>query len=864
MSTKKKLLLGSAGAAAAGGGGFLDVDDVFSTFLYDGTSATQNIANGINLGDNIAGSVDFDGAGDSLESTSHSFAYGTGDFTVEFWMYPHSLSSQSVVFGARADASTGFMIGPNNSGEIRFYYNNAERIVDTGNALSTNTWFHIAVTRASGTTKLFKNGTQVGSSYSDTNNYTSSVLEIGQRAISDGLAYDGLVSNVRVVLGTAVYTSNFTAPTEPLTAISGTELLICTANNFLDEGPNNIAFTVKGDPQVSSSSPFTGNTGEGGLVWIKRRNGVENNDLYDTVRGATKDLRTNAASAQGTEPNGLQAFNSNGFTVGGDGLVGVNGGEYVSWTFRKAPKFFDVVTYTGNGVAGRTVSHNLGTTVGSMFIKLTSGADNWSVYHRGLDNTAPEDYRLVLNATNGRIDNTDGSRWNRTAPTSTEFTLGADGSVNASGQTYVAYLFAHNNGDGNFGPDADQDIIKCGSYTGNGSTTGPSVNLGFEPQWVLIKLASGSGENWILMDNMRGMPVGSNDTLFEINDSGAEKSTSEILNLTATGFDIRTNSNGINTNNQTYIYMAIRRGPLAEPESATDVFHIQSQSDGATYSVGFPIDTFLHSKVAGSSINAIVGNRLTGNDKYLITNSSAAEGTSSGVWEFDLQNSFKQGATTSQESIAWHWKRAPSFFDVVAYTGNSTNNTEIKHNLGVVPEMVWTKQRTTDVRDWSVYHSVLGNNNTLTLNTTALAEDNSAGMHATPTATSLFLKASNMVNANGQGYIAYLFATLAGVSKVGSYTGDGTTSKNIDCGFSNGARFVMIKRTDSGGGWIVFDTVRGLTTAAADPFLYLDSTAAESQNVAFDLDPYSSGFNIGGDAGYINASGGSYIFYAIA
>ena len=71
------------------------------------------------------------------------------------------------------------------------------------------------------------------------------------------------------------------------------------------------------------------------------------------------------------------------------------------------------------------------------------------------------------------------------APTSTEFTVGANVDVNAQAENYVAYLFAHNDGDGEFGPDGDADIIKCGSYTGNGSSTGPEIDLGFEPQWLL-------------------------------------------------------------------------------------------------------------------------------------------------------------------------------------------------------------------------------------------------------------------------------------------------------------------------------------------------------------------------------------------
>ena len=855
MASKKKLLQAAAGQA--GGGATTDITDVFSTFLYDGTSATQNIANGINLGDNIAGSVDFDGAGDSLESTSHSFAYGTGDFTVEFWMYPHSLSSQSVVFGARANSSTGFMIGPNNSGEIRFYYNNAERIVDTGNALSTNTWFHIAVTRASGTTKLFKNGTQVGSSYSDTNNYTSSVLEIGQRAISDGLAYDGLVSNVRVVLGTAVYTSNFTAPTEPLTAISGTELLICTANNFLDEGPNNIAFTVKGDPQVSSSSPFTGNTGEGGLVWIKRRNGVENNDLYDTVRGATKDLRTNATSAQGTESNGLQEFNSNGFTVGGDGLVGVNGGEYVSWTFRKAPKFFDVVTYTGNSTENRKISHNLGCEVGMILVKRTSSSRDWVVYHRG-NTAAPETDVLYLNLTDATTDL--GSVWYDTAPTSTEFTLGDQIGVNANGETYVAYLFAHNNSDGGFGPDADQDVIKCGSYTGNGSTSGPEINLGFEPQFLMIKKYSGGTGAWEVVDIMRGFPVDTaGDRVIRWNSSGSENTSLPVGKPTATGFQITTDEAHVNQSGHGYIYMAIRRGPLAEPTSASDVFTVVKGMAANTSSVpGFTanhvVDFAISSQTSSSS--NVTGTRLLG-DTFLSTDATDAETANSVTRTNGYQNGFfftNGGADSTR--LAWMWKRAPSYFDVCCYTGNATTRT-ISHNLGAVPEMMWVKQRD-EARSWYVYHKDTGATKVLVLNETDAADTYNYYWNDTAPTSSVFTVASNFrVNKSGGTYIAYLFATLAGVSKVGSVSHNSNSATDVDCGFQNGCRFLLIKQYTSTGAWFVYDSQRGIVSGA-DPRLKLNDTSAENTSND-DIDPLSSGFTL-----TTNFSGGDYIFYAIA
>ena len=109
--------------------------------------------------------------------------------------------------------------------------------------------------------------------------------------------------------------------------------------------------------------------------------------------------------------------------------------------------------------------------------------------------------------------------------------------------------------------------------------------------------------------------------------------------------------------------------------------------------------------------------------------------------------------------------------------------------------------------------------------------------------------------------IAYLFASLPGVSKVGSYTGNGT-SQTIDCGFSSGARFVLIKRTDAGGNWLVVDTERGLVSGN-DPVLLLDATNAEQTNLDI-VDPTSSGFIVNGTSANWNASGGSYIFYAIA
>jgi hypothetical protein len=115
---------------------------------------------------------------------------------------------------------------------------------------------------------------------------------------------------------------------------------------------------------------------------------------------------------------------------------------------------------------------------------------------------------------------------------------------------------------------------------------------------------------------------------------------------------------------------------------------------------------------------------------------------------------------------------------------------------------------------------------------------------------------------SGQTYVAYLFATVAGVSKVGSYTGTGNTLQ-INCGFTGGARFVLIKRTDSTGDWYCWDSSRGIVSGN-DPYLLLNSTAAEVTNTDY-IDTYSAGFEISSTApAAINANGGTFIFLAIA
>jgi len=598
--------------------------------------------------------------------------------------------------------------------------------------------------------------------------------------------------------------------------------------------------------------------GEGGLVWLKKRNGASNNIVSDTERGITNTLNTDGANAQNTiTSTAVSSVQSDGFTLQNNGDTNQTGGTYASWTFRKAEKFFDVVTYTGDGTA-QNITHNLGSTPAVIFVKQTSSTSNWSVYHSSLGATQV----IFLNLTNGAftsgIDN-----WNSTAPTDSQFSVGPSTATNTSGETYVAYLFASDAG--GFGDDGSESIIKCGEFSVDGSYEA-DVECGFEPQWVLIKPAEDSG-SWLLFDTMRGAPVGGDAAWLAPDLSQQEAFTANRFNPTATGFHI--GNYGITAGNK-IIYIAIRR-PMKTPESGTEVFSPNIWTgDGSpeVITTGFSPDVSLGINRGAVHASTYLSSRLTGMGSYLSTTTTAAENSdTASVLSMDgitiNSGNLTSGFGGGQTYVGEFFKRATGFFDVVAYTGTGVATTQA-HNLGVAPELMIVKRRN-GTGQWSVYHSELGGGYYLRIapyGTDAAAPNTQFWNNTDPTSSVFSVGSSSDTNGSSNTYISYLFATLAGVSKVGSYTGT-AADLNVDCGFSAGARFILIKRTDSTGDWYVYDSERGIV-AGNDPYLLLNSTAAEVTSTDY-IDPLSSGFTVTSSApAALNASGGTYIFLAIA
>jgi hypothetical protein len=624
-----------------------------------------------------------------------------------------------------------------------------------------------------------------------------------------------------------------------------------TAGNFLAVEDVFSTWLYTGNSSTQTITNGIDLAGKGGLVWTKTRNngGSIFHNLFDTVRGKDKYLFTNATDAELTETTNVASFNSNGFSLLSGARCNSNLGNFASWTFREAPNFFDVVTYTGTG-ANRNIAHNLGSVPGMILVKRTSStATAWAVYQRNLGNTQ----YTVLNTTAAVA--TSATRWNNTTPTATEFTVGTGAEVNASGSTYVAYLFAHNAG--GFGPSGTDSVISCNSYTGNGSATGPIIDLGWEPQWLMIKRVIGGTGNWVILDNMRGLPVGSPDAILLANSTTAETS-SDYVSPTATGFQIVTTSTDVNASGSSYVYMAIRRGPMKTPTLGTSVFAPSlGVSTAPTVPTGFVTDFgFITAKTGGGPQ---VNSRLTG-ATYLTTVSTAAEAADANS-KFDYMNGW-YASSLSSTFIGWSFRRAPSFFDEVCYTGTGVAGQQNNHNLGVVPELMIVKARSVGPTDWQVYCQYLGTMPKRLVLNSATGVSTSDHFYAAPTATVFYANNYQTIGQNGVTYVNYLFASCPGVSKVGSYTGNGS-SQTINCAFTTGARFVLIKRTDSTGDWYVWDSARGIV-AGNDPYLALNTTAAEvTTDDSVDTD--NTGFIVNQvAASNVNVNAATYIFLAIA
>lgn len=291
------------------------------------------------------------------------------------------------------------------------------------------------------------------------------------------------------------------------------------------------------------------------LVWLKSRGSAFSHKLVDSIRGATLALSSDSTATEVTESTGLTSFDTNGFTVGADtDYSDTTGVGMVAWSWKEGvTPGFDIVSYTGDGLAGRTFAHSLGVVPEAIFIKGTSFVQNWIVGQKDMDSTAPWDYAMFLDLADTKTNNV--LYWNDTAPSSTVVTVGSGNEVNSNTEDYIAYIFASIEG-----------FSRFGHYTGNASSDGPFAHCGFRPAFIMIKSTAATA--WNMIDSTRS-PYNEADIILAADNTTVESNfgtTNRNVDLLSSGFKIRSTVAGgtadLNTSGGRYIFFAFAQSPF--------------------------------------------------------------------------------------------------------------------------------------------------------------------------------------------------------------------------------------------------------------------------------------------------------------
>ena len=321
----------------------------------------------------------------------------------------------------------------------------------------------------------------------------------------------------------------------------------------------------------TTGHPVVGVNFQPDWVWIKNKASGKDHVIIDSSRGVTKQLHPNSANTESTV-SGLTSFNSNGFTLGSDGGANARSGAHVAWNWKanggttttndasstgvgtidsvyqaNTTAGFSIVTYTGTNAAG-TIAHGLGAVPDWIITKNRVSANSWAIYHSA-NTSAPETDFLLLNTDAATVDNA--NRWNDVAPTSTVFSVKQSAETNNSdnSDTFVAYCFTE-----------IQGYSKFGKYVGNANADGPFIYTGFKPAWMIIKRTD-SANSWYLVDITRDS-ANIADHELEANNTGAEATGTDRLDILSNGFKIRTSGAAYNADDGTYIYIAFAESPF--------------------------------------------------------------------------------------------------------------------------------------------------------------------------------------------------------------------------------------------------------------------------------------------------------------
>lgn len=562
-------------------------------------------------------------------------------------------------------------------------------------------------------------------------------------------------------------------------------------------------------------------------------------------------------------------YSNTGVAAGGVGYklaggeIGVNeaGSIYGSWLFQEDKKFFkqNVINHV-NGAADTVDLSSLGE-LGMVWLKNGSTNSLWNIWHRT--------YGLLGVNTPNRSFSSGGATTtnNYIQITGTTLTIPAE----APTGYYQYFAFAHDS--------AADGLIYCDTYTGSGAggASSPSVTLGWEPQAVIVMRSNpASGDMGVyLIDDVRGLGWHRN----EITDAAPNNGTvsEQGISPTPTGFIVNTTSSKTNAASQAYLFMAIRRGPMRAPTNGLSVFK-PSTFTGTTFEESVPPGGagFKPDMVWTKDYNNYNGTkwmtRPRGRTAALSFGENLFEAAFNSILAFERNSVLFNTQSSSEFSTGktiqqLFFQRAKGFLDIVNFRGTGAARNQA-HGLGVIPELIMVRAR--DYGPGGYMPRIMCRYPGAS-DTQAIDINNNSGIITsenwwdTGGVSASTFSLGDSLNTNGSNYYyeALLFASLLGVSKIGTYPGPASGNIDVDCGFSNGARFIMITRLDVAGGTFLWDSATGIISGA-EPYNQINQAGPLITGSDY-IAPNPAGFTITTTApAALRASGGTFLFLAIA
>ncbi len=665
------------------------------------------------------------------------------------------------------------------------------------------------------------------------------------------------------------------------------------------ENFNTVLYTGTGSAQSITGVGFKPD-----WIWIKDRDTNFSHAVTDSTRGVGNIVKPNTTDAQSTDAQTITSFDADGFSLGtAGGSFNNNGDNYVAWCWKanggttssntdgtitstvqvNTKAGFSIMRYTGNGTVGATIGHGLGAAPDLIISRNLTSATAWGVYHK-YNTASPAGQRLKLDLPDLTLTTND--YWAGVEPTSTVLSVGTEAAVNDNTKDYIMYAFK-----------AVAGYSAFGSYAGNASDDGPIINTGFEPAWLMIKVNTGSADGWFMVDNKRDTSNPRGDRLFANSDVAEASEPGAQVDFLTNGFQIRGTGAGqgqVNSSGSTYVYIAFASNPSTSP-ALNDSFANKTYSgNSGTQSItglGFS-PNFLWIKQRNGSEQHYLYDTIRGSSKYLHSNLTSSEGTDATTrltsFDSDGFSLGSDGAVNGSGSnyISWNWKANPlptintdgtiqsvvsanqaAGISIVKWDGTGSAST-VGHGLSSAPEIIFTK-RLNGSGDWYSF-SVFANGGTtpanyfLKLNSTDAETLNTGSPPSifagtVPTDT-VFSVGTTLSGSSSDSYIAYCFTSISGFSKMGTYTGNGsTTGPVVTTGFQ--PDFLIYKASSQSGNWGILDSARDTSNPRSE-WMAANLSNAESPEPTREADFLSTGFQPKGTNSDINASGQTYIYMA--